>query len=103
MAASRKAPGPCFPSYGRQLAMERILQYADDLDDLVGAIGLIYEPLRRLLLRLIAGLIGAALAALGVLLALAHPPIALATCLLLFVTLLYREVTAPPRKRLRTG
>lgn len=80
-----------------------MLQYADDLDDLVGAVGLIYERLRRFFLALIAGLVGAALATLGVLLALAHPPAALATCLLLFVTFLYREVTAPPRRRLRIG
>ena len=80
--------------------MERLLQYADDLDDLFGAFALIYEPLRRLLLTVIAGLIGIVLAALGVWLALVHPPIALATCALLFVTLLYRAVTAAPRGRL---
>jgi len=80
--------------------MERLLQYADDLDDLFGAFALIYEPLRRLFLAVIAGLISAVLAVLGVWLALVHPPIALATCSLLFVTLLYRAVTAAPRSRL---
>lgn len=80
--------------------MERLLQYADDLDDLFGAFALIYEPLRRLFLAVIAALIGAVLVALGCWLALVHPPIALATCSLLFVTLLYRAVTAPPRSRL---
>lgn len=83
--------------------MERLLQYADDLDDLFGALTLIYEPLRRLFLAVLAGLITAVLAALGVWLALVHPPIALATCSLVFVTLLYRAVTAPPRGRLPTS
>ena len=83
--------------------MERLLQYADDLDDLFGAFAMIYEPLRRLFLAVIAGLISGVLAALGVWLALVHPPIALATCLLLFVTLLYRAVTAAPGGRLPTG
>ena len=80
--------------------MERLLQYADDLDDLFGAFALIYEPLRRLFLTAIATFTSAVLAALGVWLALAHPPMALATCSLLFVTLLYRAVTRAPRGRL---
>ena len=83
--------------------MERLLQYADDLDDLFGAIALIYEPLRRLFRAVIAGFIIAILAALGVWLALMHPPIALATCSLLLVTLLYRSATAAPRRRLPTS
>ena len=33
--------------------MERFLQYLDDLDDLYGAIGLVWEKLRRTLLNLI--------------------------------------------------
>ena len=33
--------------------MERFLQYLDDLDDLYGAIGLVWETLRRTLLKLI--------------------------------------------------
>ena len=83
--------------------MERLLQYADDLDDLFGAFALISEPLRRLFLTVIASLISAILAVLGIWLALAHPPIALATCALLFVTLLYRAVTATPRGGLPTS
>lgn len=73
--------------------MERLLQYLDDLDDLYGMVGLIVERLRRFLYALLSySLIGAGAFA-GVWLALLHPPLALATCILLFVTLLYRSVT----------
>lgn len=75
--------------------MERMLQYMDDIDDLVGVIGLTYERIRRLFLILTSLTIGLAMVASGILLALVHPPIALATCILLFVTLLYRTVTSP--------
>lgn len=74
--------------------MEIFLQYLDDLDDLFGILGLVAERLRRVMLRvasfslIIAGAIG------GTGLAVLHPPIALATSILLFVTLLYRRVTA---------
>ena len=66
----------------------------DDIDDLYGICGLVYERLRRLVLRLFILLTGAAIVGAGVLLALIHPPIALATCIVLFVTLLYRSVTS---------
>lgn len=82
--------------------MERLLQYLDDLDDLMGAIGLVYERLRRLLLTMLALIIGLASVVSGILLAHVHPRIALATCLLLFVTLLYRMVTSTPSGRLQT-
>ncbi|MDH3333736.1 MAG: hypothetical protein OES59_01895 [Gammaproteobacteria bacterium] len=75
--------------------MECFLQYFDDLDDLYGAIGLVWEKLRRTLLNLISLLMVLAVAAGGIALALAHPPIALATSTMLFVTLLYRSVTVP--------
>jgi hypothetical protein len=75
--------------------MECFLQYFDDLDDLYGAIGLVWEKLRRTLLNLISLLMILAVAAGGIALALAHPPIALATSTMLFVTLLYRSVTVP--------
>ncbi len=81
--------------------MERLLQYMDDLDDLVGSFGLVYERLRRYFLPLIAAVAGLLSMASGIWLALVHPPIALATCLLLFVTLLYRAVTSPSYKRLQ--
>lgn len=82
--------------------MERLLQRMDDLDDLMGAIGLVYERLRRLLLTMLAVIIGLASLVSGVLLAHVHSRIALATCLLLFVTLLYRMVTSTPGGRPQT-
>jgi len=81
--------------------MECMLQYLDDIDDLIGAFGLLYEGLRRLALAFAALAISLTCIVSGVVLALAHPPIALATCILLLVTLLYRSITAPPRQQLR--
>ncbi|MBT8090555.1 MAG: hypothetical protein KJO01_10140 [Gammaproteobacteria bacterium] len=75
--------------------MERLLQYMDDIDDVIGAFGLVYERLRRILMTILTLLIFGASVSSGVLLAVWHPPIALATCVLLLVALLYRAVTAP--------
>lgn len=75
--------------------MECFLQYLDDLDDLYGAFGLVWERLRRAVLGLFRLTVLLAGAAGGVALALAHAPIALATGTVLFVILLYRSVTAP--------
>lgn len=75
--------------------MERIAQFLDDLDDLVAAIGLVSERIRRFVQLLLSACLGLALQVGGVVLALAHPPLALAAALLMFVTLLYRAVTAP--------
>ena len=77
--------------------MERLLQYMDDIDDLYGAFGLLYEKLRRAVLKLLTLCAGLAIVAAGIALALVHPPIALATCIVLFVTLLYRSATSPAR------
>jgi len=95
------APSHCYQSYNKAAFMERLLQYMDDIDDLIGMMGLVYEQLRRILatittLAVLTISIGA-----GVQLAVWHPPVALATSLLLFVTLLYRSVTAPTNKPLR--
>lgn len=78
--------------------MEFLLQYLDDLDDLYGAIGLVWERLRRTILKMVSLGILLAVAAGGIGLALAHPPIALATSTMLFVILLYRSVTVPSRR-----
>jgi hypothetical protein len=78
--------------------MECLLQYLDDLDDLFGAVGLVWERLRRGLFKLLAVLMAMIVAAAGMWLALLHPPIALATSTVLFVVLLYRTVTAPVLK-----
>lgn len=75
--------------------MEKVLQYLDDLDDLVGALGLITEKIRNLAW-LAAFVLSAAVTTYGaVLLALAEPPLALAMAMMLFVLLLYRSVTQP--------
>ena len=70
--------------------MERLLQYLDDIDDLAGALGLQYERCRRVLLNLLRTAIGLLITAAAFWLALTHPFIAIATCLLLVVTLVYR-------------
>ena len=75
--------------------MERVLQYWHDLDDIVGAIGLIAEYLRNLdLFALGVALIGS-LQLGGVLLALNEPPLAMAIATILIVTLFYRTATSP--------
>ena len=78
--------------------MELLLQYLDDLDDLYSALGLGWEKLRRILLRLFSIAMVSAVAAAAIGLALLHPPIALATSTMLFVILLYRSVTVPSKK-----
>lgn len=78
--------------------MEFLLQYLDDLDDLYGAFGLVWERLRRTIILLATLALLSAVAAAGIGLALAHPPIAMATSTMLFVILLYRSVTVPSGK-----
>lgn len=78
--------------------MEFLLQYLDDLDDLYGAFGLVWERLRRALLRLLSIAMISTVAVAAISLALLHPPIALATSTMLFVILLYRSVTVPSKK-----
>ncbi len=75
--------------------MERLLQYLDDLDDLYGMAGLVLERLRRFSYALFSYLLIIIGGVAGMWLAMVHPPIALATSILLFVTLLYRSVTVP--------
>ncbi len=75
--------------------MECFLQYLDDLDDLYGALGLLWESLRRAVIGLFSLTVLLAGASGGVALALVHPPVALATGTVLFVILLYRSVTVP--------
>jgi hypothetical protein len=75
--------------------MERLVQLLDDLDDLFSMVGLVGERLRRTFLSfLLTGILFTVQVG-GILLALAHPPLALATVIILFVTLLYRSVTSP--------
>ncbi len=78
--------------------MEYLLQSLDDLDDLYGALGLVWERVRRALLKLTYAVLLALVAAGAVWLALLQPPIAMAIATMLFVILLYRSVTAPTLK-----
>jgi len=75
--------------------MERLVQLLDDFDDLFYMIGLISERIRRASLSLLATCVALAALSGGVFLALIHPPLALATAIILFVSLLYRSVTSP--------
>lgn len=70
------------------------MQLLDELDDLIGVIGLMAERIRNTFIALAAVGIALAIEFGGILLAFRHPPLALATAMLLFVILLYRSVTA---------
>ena len=75
--------------------MERMIQYLDDLEDLIYAAPLIAEQFRRAVLRVIFLLASIGLQAGGVILALYQPPLALAIVMLLLVGMLYRAVIVP--------
>jgi hypothetical protein len=78
--------------------MECLLQYLDNLDDLYGVAGLLWERVRRALFMLFAALMVLSVAATAIWLALMSPPVAAATSTVLFVILLYRSVTSPTLK-----
>ena len=80
--------------------MERLLQYLDDLEDLIYAAPLIAEQMRRAIQRILFLLGSIFLQAAGVILALSHPPLALAVVMLLLVGLLFRAVVIPARRGL---
>ena len=75
--------------------MEKIMQYVDDLDDLVGVAWLISEWLRNIVRLFIFLSLAVVAGYCAVKLALAEPPLALAIAVSLFVILLYRSVTRP--------
>ncbi len=75
--------------------MERFLQYLDDLEDLIYAAPLIAEQLRRAVQRILFLLGSICLQVAGVVLALYHPPLALAVVTLLLVGLLFHAVVVP--------
>ena len=75
--------------------MERIAQLLDDLDDLISMIRLVGERIRKLILALVATCMTVALQVGGILLGMAHPPLAMALAMILFVLLLYNSVTSP--------
>lgn len=75
--------------------MERLLQYLDDLEDLIYVAPLIAEQLRRAIQRILFLLGSICLQVAGVVLALSQPPIAMAVVMLLLVGMLYRAVVIP--------
>ena len=75
--------------------MERVLQYWDDLDDLVGALYLKADYMRSLALFTLAAAALCLLQLGGILIALVKPPLAMAIVMILLVTLLYRTATNP--------
>jgi len=75
--------------------MEIVVQWLDDLDDLVAAISLIRERILGFLIATTLLSISILVPAAGIVLALRHPPLALASAIILFVFLLYRSVTEP--------
>ncbi len=75
--------------------MERLLQYLDDLEDLIYAVPLIAEQFRRAVRRILFLIGSILLQAAGVILALNHPPLALAVVTLMLVGLLHRAVVIP--------
>ena len=75
--------------------MERVLQYWDDLDDIVGALYLKADYMRSLALFTLATTAICLLQLGGILIALAKPPFAMAIVTVLLVTLLYRAATNP--------
>lgn len=77
--------------------MERIAQFLDDLDDLLYALRLCGERMRQAFSTVLRIILLFGLQVGGVFLALLHPPLALASAILLFVFLMYRGVTAAHR------
>ncbi len=75
--------------------MEVFLQYLDDLDDLAGALGLIAERVRRVLLFSLATAAFFGLVAVLVVISFTKPPLALAIATLMGLSLLYQSVTRP--------
>ena len=80
--------------------MERIVQYLDELEDLVCAILTVEERIRRALQILFVLVTSLLLQALGILLALSQPPLALAAVSLLIVGMMYKSVTSPISREL---
>ena len=74
--------------------MERFLLCWDDIDDLIGIVGLYAERIRRFVVFTIAALVSIAVVSGCILLALVEPPLAMAAITLLLVTLMYRSVTS---------
>jgi cation transport ATPase len=77
--------------------MECLLQYLDDLEDLVYALALLAERIRRAAKTVLIFAMAIAVQVLGIALALSRPPMAIAAVSLMTVAMLYRSVTGPIR------
>jgi len=75
--------------------VERLIQYLDEIEDLFYAAPLIAEQLRRAIQRILFLLGSISVQVAGIVLALTHPPLALAVVALLLVGLLFRAVIIP--------
>lgn len=83
--------------------MERFAQMLDDFEDLIFAFGLVWESIRTSLRFATFVLAALSTQVLVVVLAIIHPPLAVATATLLLVWLLYQAVvTRAPGKPLST-
>ncbi len=76
---------------------ERIAQWLDDADDLYWALRLAARKFLGLFWTLVYVAFGVGLVFGGIFLALKEPPLAAATAVILFVSLLYRSVVNPTR------
>jgi hypothetical protein len=84
--------------------MECLIQYLDEIEDIFYAFALVAERIRRAIKTLFILAVSAMFPALGVLLAIAHPPLALATAFLALSGLLYNAVVgSPPDSQLRAA
>jgi hypothetical protein len=75
--------------------VERLIQYLDEIEDLFYVAPLIAEQVRRAIQRILFLLGSISLQIAGIVLALRHPPLALAIATLLLVGLLFRAVVIP--------
>ncbi len=76
--------------------MECLIQYLDEIEDIFYALALVAERVRQAIKTLFILAVSALLPASGVLLAIAHPPLALATACLALSGLLYHAVVGSP-------
>jgi hypothetical protein len=76
--------------------MECLIQYLDEVEDIFYAIALVAERIRQAINTLFILTVSAMFPACGVLLAIAHPPLALATAFLALSGLLYHAAVGSP-------
>ena len=74
--------------------MERLAQYLDDVDDLLGIVALCSEHIRRLVLRLVRAVVFGTAIYGGVQIARIYPPAAGAVATVLLILLVYRSLVA---------